>query len=258
MSRFLSALIHGLITLILAPFGDRRLKILARVKAILDPVGTIVVRGQTLTLSVPDATAYYWISSGGQSEPGTLDWVDGIALGDVLYDIGANVGLYSLYAAAKGIDVVAFEPNPFTFPVLARNLDLNRVLDRVLPLPVALDRTSRRTAISLSGITAGSVGNGLERNDGITVGVLSWSLDDLIAKFDLPHPTHIKLDVDGIEAAILEGSAATLADPRMCSVLVEDAPDHPDIQARVEACLTRAGLTLAGSRDGNRVFRRAL
>lgn len=259
MSRFLSALLAGFLRLVLSPFGEKRgLKVLARLYAALDPQGKARVRTKIFTLSVPDNTAHYWVTAGPNSEPGTLDWIDGFGPDDVLYDIGANVGLYTLYAAAKGAHVVAFEPNPFTYAVLVRNLHLNDLTQSVMPLLVALDATSHRAALSLSGVQAGSVHNGLGRGDGLVLDALAQSLDDMVGRFRLRLPTYLKLDVDGLEEQILHGAATILADPSLKSVLVEDSPDDPARQGRIAALIEAGGLVFcaAESRDGNRVFRR--
>jgi hypothetical protein len=58
-------------------------------------------------------------------EPETLEWIDGFEKSDVLWDVGANVGLYTLYAALRGLSVLAFEPSPGNYFLLSRNIELN-------------------------------------------------------------------------------------------------------------------------------------
>ena len=59
--------------------------------------------------------------------------------GDVFVDVGANVGLYSIYAAKKkNLQVIAFEPSVFNLELLARNLFLNDLQDHVTIAPFAL------------------------------------------------------------------------------------------------------------------------
>lgn len=61
-------------------------------------------------------------------EPGTLAWIDQFSDGDVLLDIGAYIGVYTLYAAVtKGIRVIAVEPSAANFNNLSRNIQLNGV-----------------------------------------------------------------------------------------------------------------------------------
>ncbi len=75
-------------------------------------------------------------------------------------------------------------------------------------------------------------------------GVLGMSVDSFLSRFDVPFPTHIKIDVDGIEPEILEGAPATLADPRLKSVLLEiDENDTPCLE-RITGLFAAHGLTL--------------
>ena len=60
-------------------------------------------------------------------EPETLEWIDRMNEGAVLWDIGANVGIYSVYAAvSKRANVIAFEPSIFNLEFLARNIKKGR------------------------------------------------------------------------------------------------------------------------------------
>jgi hypothetical protein len=70
--------------------------------------------------------------------------------------------------------------------------------------------------------------------------VLSYRLDDLIEVFDLPLPTHIKVDVDGLEAAVIEGASRTVRNARLRSVLVE-LIEGTEAERRVRAQLEREG-----------------
>jgi hypothetical protein len=71
--------------------------------------------------------------------------------------------------------------------------------------------------------------------------VLAFCLDDLIKYFDLPFPTHLKLDVDGIELCILKGAGNTLGHDTLKSVLVE-VVEGDDQSRKVVATLEEAGL----------------
>ena len=167
-ARFLVALVN-LATVFLSRW--RKLTVRARVHDGLAPQTTVTVNGVDLTLLVPDRTSVYWSRHGFDSEPNTLSWIDRFGAGDVFYDIGANIGAYTLYAAkARSVPVVAFEPNPFSYRVLVHNLHLNAITDRVLPLCLA---------------AGGPDGNG------IGLQVLAFRLDDLAAIEGIPAPTHL-------------------------------------------------------------------
>jgi FkbM family methyltransferase len=72
-------------------------------------------------------------------EPETLEWIDTFPLGSVVWDIGANIGLYSCYAAKmRDCKVYAFEPSVFNLDLLARNIFLNGLTEKVVMVPLPL------------------------------------------------------------------------------------------------------------------------
>ena len=74
----------------------------------------------------PSEMAVHRARTATTREPDTIAWIDGFEPGSVLWDIGANVGVYSLYAAlARDVRVVAFEPAAANFFLLTRNIALN-------------------------------------------------------------------------------------------------------------------------------------
>ncbi len=165
-----------------------------------------------------------------KKEPDTLAWIDGMQPGDVLFDIGANVGLYTLYAAQRGVRVYAFEPESQNFALLNRNIYLNGMQDRVVALNVALSDRNVIDALYLSSMDKGASLHTVHRNidfaeqefeAGFRQGVMVATLDSLVADWHLPRPTYIKMDVDGHESAIVRGAYATVEHPSLRGVLVE-------------------------------------
>lgn len=167
-------------------------------------------------------------------EPDTVEWIERFMKpGDTFYDIGANVGAYSLIAAKyfEGrVKVYAFEPAFLNFTQLCRNLFLNRCQDSVVPLSVALsDKTSVDSFNYHDLIPGGSLhtlGEAIDYKGDrfepvLKQAILSFRIDDLIAQFNLPVPTHIKIDVDGIELSVLRGADQTLTDGTLRSIVVE-------------------------------------
>ena len=188
-----------------------------------------------------------------EEEPETLGWIDGFASGDVLYDVGAATGLFSMYAALRpGVSVYAFEPKATSFGVLIEHLALNGLGERVFPLCLALSDKGEATRLTLSTLAAGSGGNsvgGAPDQFGLThsvfsQGVLAYRLDDLIAAFALPPPTHLKIDVDGVEGLILAGAPRTLSGVK--SVLIEvEGENAREAAIRIEPALFAGGLSEA-------------
>jgi FkbM family methyltransferase len=181
-------------------------------------------------------------------EPEMLPWLrKALRPGDVLYDVGANVGAYSLLAAALhrgAVDVVAIEPSATTYAQLCRNIALNPLASRITPLPVALTQQCSLTSFGYSDLTAGaalhSVGIPMKGNAYVQQ-VIGMPLDYLIAMYRLPLPNAIKVDVDGAEVGVIRGASATLSSPQLRSVLIE-LEEGSDSFGEITDLLNKAGL----------------
>ena len=182
------------------------------------------------------------------SEPWTIQWIEEwLEQDDVLYDIGANVGAYSLVAARSpkaGARVFAFEPVYSTFAALTENVIINGLADRVAPIPVALGSRTALDTLNLRILEAGGARHllGDATEDSVHAQpVLNYRLDDLVQVLGLPGPTHIKLDVDGNELDVLDGAPRILASAELRSLLCE--LDH-DVAERIETYLGKQGFAL--------------
>lgn len=169
-----------------------------------------------------------------KKEPDTVEWIETFMRpGDVFYDIGANVGPYSLVAAkffAGAVKTYAFEPAFLNFTQLCRNVFLNNCQESVIPLSVALSDETAIGAFNYHNLVPGgslhTFGEAIDHKGQrfepvLKQPVISYRTDDLIKQFGLPVPNHIKIDVDGIELAVLQGAEKTLADPSVRSLVVE-------------------------------------
>jgi FkbM family methyltransferase len=180
-------------------------------------------------------------------EPFTVEWIErSIRPGEILYDVGANVGAYSLVAAkAAGAVVYAFEPAGPNYHDLCRNIALNLCEDRVSPFPIALWNATETVPFShrvlQAGVAMHSMGENLAAAEFRQL-VLAYRLDDLVASFGLPVPHHAKIDVDGPELKVLEGASTTLRDGRWRSILLEvDASGGPENDEAIVSMLGRYG-----------------
>ena len=196
-------------------------------------------------------------------EPETLTWIETFREGETLWDIGANVGIYSIYAAKRGCHVIAFEPSVFNLEFLVRNIDLNSVGDRIGVAALALGGTAPGFAMLRMSSTAwGDSQNSLDSAtpQGATADapaihyqVVGLPLDSVRETLRLSYPHHIKIDVDGLEPEILETGPLTLQ--HATSVLVE-IPQHGGARERISTALTRAGLELVLTQRQNQIWRR--
>lgn len=238
-------------------FRPLPLRTQALAKARLGSVGPLDYDGGSIRLVVDSESELPRLRSCFK-EPETVSWIEQfVRADDVLFDIGANVGAYSLVAdrASKGrCTVYAFEPSFSTFAQLSRNVALNGAGGRVVPLLVALSDVTGLVTFNYSSIQPGAAlhalgasldSSGKPFTPAFTQPVLSYRLDDFIAQFGIPAPHHIKLDVDGIELNVLRGAAGVLANPRLRSVLVEVEPARPE-EAAIEALLAAHGFVVHG------------
>jgi len=194
-------------------------------------------------MDYPKADIFINVSSSTESklrthsclkEPETIEWIENmISPGDVFYDIGANIGAYSLVAARfhKGdVQVFAFEPSFLNFDQLNRNIYLNHCESTITPVHVALAEKKGVGRFYYHNLKTGgalhSFGNPLDCHHKPFIPVYSqtiycYSIDELIEEFNMPAPHHIKLDVDGTELDILKGAQRTLSRPQVKTILVE-------------------------------------
>lgn len=89
----------------------------------------------------------------------------------------------------------------------------------------------------------------------LTQTVLSYRLDDFVRQFQLPMPTHMKIDVDGSELLILQGAASVLARPQLRSILLEVDDTHKDA-SEILSLLERHGFAIHSRRKQNILFHR--
>ena len=93
------------------------------VKELMLVQATLSHNGCSLNFSAPNMLNYFRADSFSTKEPETIEWIDCITKGSIVWNIGANVGLYSRYAAKhRNCKVYAFEPSVFNLALLARNI----------------------------------------------------------------------------------------------------------------------------------------
>lgn len=196
----------------------------------MDQEYLVTHKNVTLKLSVPNGLTYLRAKTFSVKEPETLDWIDGFNKNSIFWDIGCNVGLYSVYAAKKKHIVYGFEPSFFNLEIIARNIHINNLSKYFYVMPIALNDYTKMSELKLTSTVWGSAHSTFDKNisqDGtkikekIVYNTLGFSIDELCSTFKLPSPDYIKIDVDGIEHLILEGGKETLVNTK--SILIENA-----------------------------------
>jgi FkbM family methyltransferase len=240
----------------------------------------VVLREGTVevTYCTPNRLTKMRVDTLFSKEPDTIEWIRGFEPGDVLLDVGANIGMYAIWAAkTRGVRVFAFEPESQNFALLYRNIILNGLGNLVTGYCAALAEREDISVLYLSRFQAGgschTFGEAVDYNlreysFGHAQGCFSTTLDHLVARGVLPVPNHVKIDVDGLEHRVLEGCRNTLEDRRVRSVLVEintGLPEHVRIPEQMKALgfhWSDSQVAAAMRREGpfkgvgNHVFRR--
>lgn len=202
-----------------------------------------------------------------KKEPETVEWIETwFKPGDVFYDIGANVGAYSLVAHAwlKGEGkIYAFEPGFVTFPQLCRNIQLNKGGGAILPFQLALaDQPASMIDFHYQNLTTGGALHALgeavtqEGNDFkpvFTLPTISYRLDDFVRQFNLALPNHIKVDVDGNEWHILNGAQEVLSSPELRTLMIEINDDRAET-GQLLALLESRGFTRHSRQSENCLY----
>ena len=190
------------------------------------------VRGQSIRIAVDNVRTLQRAKTYSIKEPDTLDWLDTFEPNSVFFDLGANIGQYSLYPAKKfgdAIQVYAFEPQCINYYLLNKNIYLNKLEKNITAYGVAISGISEFSKLYIPKFSAGGNRSQFGKEDLKTMkrpashiqGMFGVTLDDLCDKWGLPCPNYIKIDVDGIEIPIIKGAENTLRNPNVRSVIVE-------------------------------------
>jgi FkbM family methyltransferase len=205
-----------------------------------------------MTFAVPNWLNQYRVDTFATKEPETLEWVDSVPEGAVLWDVGANIGIYAVYAAkARNCRVYAFEPSVFNLELLARNIFLNNLQSRITIIPVALSDqlglNSFKMTTTAWGGALSTFGQDFDQNGALLKDIFEYqtlglSITDVVSLLHIPQPDYIKIDVDGIEHLILRGGGNVLA--KVNGVLIEINDNFPEQAEESVRLLESAGLSL--------------
>jgi FkbM family methyltransferase len=240
-------------------------------------VTTMSIPEGAIKFFTPSQTLIWRASSLLEKETDTIHWIDGLAEESVLWDVGANVGVFSLYACKKrNIWVHAFEPHAGNYHILTKNKQLNGMCDRVQAFCMALADHTRLGCLNMASPELGAALSHfgrqgepspywVEKTRPETHGMIGFSIDDFLRLFNPRFPNHLKMDVDGLELSILEGARRTLKDARLRSILVELNLTNTVERDKAIAILTESGFRFVsqgavqdagGNHFANHLFKR--
>lgn len=206
----------------------------------------ITVCGQEIKFHNPNWLTQLRAKTLFTKEPETINWLSHMPHGSVLWDIGANVGTYSIYAAKNNLRVIAIEPSFMNVEILNRNVISNKVQDLVTIVPCAVGSNTGVLDfyMSASALTWGGAHNSVGSNigydgkpikDAVSITTICFTIDNLAEILKVPYPTHIKIDVDGLEAEVLQGASNAIKNVN--SILIEVNKNYESQKLEIEAIL---------------------
>jgi|GEM_PF-1303558 len=164
-------------------------------------------------------------------ETENLDFIDTIPKGEVLYDLGACEGRFSIYACKKGVKVISFEPEEKNFHVFSQNLMLNEIgKDQILPFKAGVGAQDGEANMQIGQpwegghqkiVTHGEIRNDLSFDFVENQKIKIMALDSFIDAYKYPIPNYLKVDIDGSEIPFLQGAERTLKNKLLKGIIFE-------------------------------------
>ena len=196
---------------------------------------SLKIHNKKIDFFIPNNITSERINTFFSKEPKTLEWIDNFEKKEslIFWDIGANIGLYSIYNAIKHPSslTISFEPSSSNLRVLTRNISINNFEKniKIIPNPLSNKENIFQTMNESHFIEGGALntfGNNIDFrgklfNPKMKYSILGTTIDYFIEKKILEVPDYIKIDVDGIEHLILKGSKNILKNEKIKSFNIE-------------------------------------
>jgi FkbM family methyltransferase len=164
-------------------------------------------------------------------EEDTIKWIDEFkGKNKVFFDIGANIGIYSIYSAMLHKNkTFSFEPQYNNCILLEKNIQINRLEEyiNIIPNPIYSKNKSNFFFSKKENVQGSAFASFIQKKSLHPYLLrkrlaLSFSIDFMVNKNLLPIPNYIKIDVDGNEYEVIKGSLKTLNSSYCKSILIEN------------------------------------
>ena len=196
-----------------------------------------------------------------KKEPELINWleINNNKEKQILWDIGSNVGAYSLVAATMGYKVLSFEPAYQNYFKLHENISLNKLDEQIEAFCISFGDKLQTGNFNIFDTSFGTAKGNYNADNYYQLNLkkisqkktLVFSIDSFIKIFNLPEPSLIKIDVDGGEFEILKGAATLLEHGKnLKSLLVEFDEDEYSIN-ELEAFLKKLNWQIVSKHNRN-------
>ena len=224
----------------------------------------ITILDQEIRFFTPNQLTEYRVNTFFTKEPDMLRWIDNFKKIDdlVFWDIGSNIGLYSIYNALKNKSstTISFEPSTSNLRCLSRNIAINNLENRIKIFSLPLTNMENEFFLmNESHFTEGGALNtfgqdynfeGKKFTPEMKYQLLGTTVNYLLDNKILDIPDYIKIDVDGIEHLILEGSNKYLKNKKIKSIIVEINENFNEQYKRVLAIMEKSEFKILQKEQG--------
>ena len=226
-------------------------KTFSRVAGLLKSTHSMNTRKGELIFRIDSSGSVPQDPNSDRGEPETFAWIDSfLKPGQVMWDIGANIGVFSLYGACGGKNkILALEPSAESFATLNANIRLNKLDKHIDALCLAGSNKTEILKLFMKDPSSGASHNSIKDSTNqfgefIVNGeqaIIGITLDAVRNVLNAPQPNHIKLDVDGKEPQILEGASLVLENTESLLIEIEGNNLTQNI-SMIEGLVNKAGM----------------
>ena len=232
-----------IINLIFEKFFNRNVLVWVRSYIEQDAYKKVKLKsGKYLIFFSPNFLIHLLVRDFYKKEPETIEWIDNFKKDKkiIFWDIGSNIGLYSIYAATKieNIEVISFEPSTSNLRILSRNISINHLESKIkiFQIPLGIHKNNF-LEFSEGKFIEGESNNSIDKNINFEgkemkpdnkYQIFSTNIDEIIDNQILDIPDYIKIDVDGVEHLILKGGIKLFKNPKILEIQIEINENYID------------------------------
>lgn len=218
---------------------------------VTDDYSSITVAGSEYRFSTQTASEVDQLTAFLEERSMVEEMVDDLSADNVVYDVGANVGMYSCVLDDFADQVHAFEPAPANVEAIHDNIRANGC-ERVHVHEVALGESNGQGTLSMNNDERGSPRHQVNGDSSTQIDIEIQAVDALRSQGELPAPDAIKIDVEGGEIDVLEGMRKTLEQDAVKAVYVETHGTETEVSQFFEG--VGYGTTIKSIRNGQPVI----
>ena len=234
-----------------------------------DSYKKISILNKEVNFFIPNQLTDWRIETFFTKEPETLEWIDSFEKKDkiIFWDIGANIGLYSIYSVLRNenVSTISFEPSTSNLRVLSRNISINNLENKIKILSAPLSNKENQFLTMNEGdfIEGGALNTFGENYDfagelfdsKMKYKILGTTIKNLLDNNILEIPNYIKIDVDGIEHLILEGAGKYLKDKKIKSLSIEINEDFKEQYNKIIEIMDQNEFKLLHKKHNDEMFK---